>query len=480
MLFASLAGCAVTPQVLTNDENKTRVTQDLGKLQEGQETVTGPISLYEAMARALKYNLDFRVEMMRKALAQRQLDLAHYDMLPQLVVDLGYDARDNFSGASSRSLITGRQSLEPSTSADRDIFSAQLGLSWNVLDFGVSYFRAHQAADKVLVHEEEKRKVVNRIVQDVRTAYWRAVTNERLKSDMQALAERLETALRQSEQVLKQRLDNPMAALTYQRELMAIQRELQQLQRNLTLSKAQLAALMNLKPDQDFKLVIPERNAWERDLKLPVNEMEQLALESRPELRALSYEKRVNANETKAALLQLLPGLEFGASYNYNNNSFLFENDWLNVGAQVTWNLLNLVRYPATKKELEARKQVLDTERLAMSMAVLTQLHVGLAQYGHARGEYSTARGFQRTQAEIIDKVRAGVKAESVSEQALIREEMNTLVAEVRRDVAYSDLENSYASVYAAMGLDPLPAEVDSQQGVTALAQALQAHWEKR
>ncbi|WP_052700569.1 TolC family protein [Methylocucumis oryzae] len=289
--LAGLTACSINPAPITEQENKARVAEDSLKLQQEQEKVSGPITLHEAVARALKYNLDYRVELMHKTLAQEQLDISHYDMLPKFVGSLGVDARNNWSGASSRSLLSGRQSLEPSTSSDRDVFNAKLGLTWNIVDFGVSYFRAHQAGDKVMAREEEKRKVVNRIVQDVITAYWRTVSNERLKADMQALAGRIDVALAQSKQALTRKLLNPMGALTYQRELLSIQRELEQLQRTLALSKVQLAALMNIKPGEDFHLVVPERNAWTKNLTLPPDKMEQIALENRPEIRALVYEK---------------------------------------------------------------------------------------------------------------------------------------------------------------------------------------------
>jgi outer membrane protein TolC len=158
--IAGLSACSINPVPLTDAENKARAAEDGGKLQKDQERVSGPITLHEAIARSLKYNLDYRVEMMHKTLAETQLDLTHYDMLPQLVTNVGIDSRNNWSGASSRSLVPPYiESLRPSTSSDRDIFNAQLGLSWNVLDFGVSYFRAHQAADQVMIREEEKRKV---------------------------------------------------------------------------------------------------------------------------------------------------------------------------------------------------------------------------------------------------------------------------------------------------------------------------------
>jgi outer membrane protein TolC len=462
-------GCSITPEQLTSDENQSRAVADRLDLQKNQEAVAGAISIHEAIARALKYNLDYRVELMQQSLAQKDLDLSQYDMLPKLTANLGYDARDNWSGANSRSLLTGRQSLEPSTSADRDIFTAKLGLTWNVLDFGVSYFRAHQAADKVLAREEQKRKVVNRIIQDVTTAYWRAVSNERLKSQMAGLADRVEAALNQSKQIMEKKLSNPMAALSYRRELFGIQRELQQLQRNLAIAKSQLAALMNLQPGADFQLLIPERLEWTRFPNTHWEKLEQIALESRPELRSLVYEKRAVLNEAKAALVAMLPGLEFGGNYNYSSNSFLFNSDWWNIGSQLAWNLMSLVRYPAKMAEIEAQKNLLDTERLAMSMAVLTQLHLGFAQYAHAQSEFSTASDFQATQSQLARLARAGLNAGSVSEQSLIREDMNCLTAEVRRDVTYAELENAYATILAAIGADPLPPGVRLDQPIAAL-----------
>ena len=67
------------------------------------------------------------------------------------VLDAAYLTRNNVEGSSSRSVFTGQQTLEPSTSTDRDRLVADLTLSWNLLDFGVSYFNARQQADRILV-----------------------------------------------------------------------------------------------------------------------------------------------------------------------------------------------------------------------------------------------------------------------------------------------------------------------------------------
>jgi hypothetical protein len=62
----------------------------------------------------------------------------------------------------------GRQALEPFTSDERNSVSADLSLSWNVLDFRLSHIRAKQAAHDVLIADEERRRVADRIMQNVR------------------------------------------------------------------------------------------------------------------------------------------------------------------------------------------------------------------------------------------------------------------------------------------------------------------------
>ena len=180
ILVLALPGCAIIPEPLTVDELSEYVDDKRSRVTSDQEPVRRAVSLYDAMARALKYNLDHHVELMEVALKERQLRVAHYSMLPELATNAGYTDRNNFTGGNSVSLLsdtsTGAQSLRSSTSSERDVRSSDLSFSWHVLDFGLSYIRAKQAADETLIAEEQRRKVINRIVEDVRTAYWKAVT----------------------------------------------------------------------------------------------------------------------------------------------------------------------------------------------------------------------------------------------------------------------------------------------------------------
>jgi hypothetical protein len=101
----SLAGCAVSPTPLGEVEIGSKAADQLSRVTAGQEPVVGAIDLYEAMARALKYNLDHRVEVMDAALRMRELDLSHYSLLPTVVANSGYAARDNFAASSSYNIL---------------------------------------------------------------------------------------------------------------------------------------------------------------------------------------------------------------------------------------------------------------------------------------------------------------------------------------------------------------------------------------
>ena len=214
LLALAVSGCAVTSQPIDRSVSEERARTDLATMFKDQEPLNGPLTLHQAMARAVKYNLEARLKVMEEALAKRQVDLARYDMLPRMAVEAGYAGRSNTSASSSESIRTGTQSLEPSTSQDRNREVADLTMVWNVLDFGVSYVSAKQQADQRLILEERKRKVIHTITQDVRSAYWRAVAAQRLLSQIDSLMGRIHQARDNSQNMAAQRVGDPVQTLS--------------------------------------------------------------------------------------------------------------------------------------------------------------------------------------------------------------------------------------------------------------------------
>ena len=57
----------------------------------------------------------------------------------------------------------------------------------------------------------------------------------------------------------------------------------------------------------------------------------------------------------------------------------------------------------------------------------------------------------------IKTQIDSNRKAQSIGDLTVIRENLNALLAELRRDVAYAELQNNFGKVLVSMGLDPLP-----------------------
>lgn len=477
---AALAGCVIAPKPLTENEISDSAASYLSRVTAHQEPVAGTIDLYEAMARAIKYNLDHKVEAMNASLRLRELDLSHFKLLPNVVASSGYAARDNFHASSSFNILTGSQNFGASTSQEKTISTADIAFSWNILDFGLSYVRARQAADKVLISREVRRKVMHRVVEDVRTAYWRAVSGERLLKKLHALERRVRSAQLSSQSIAAERSSSPITAVTYERELVGVKRAIYELERDLVIAKTQLAALMNLAPGTRFSLARPAHKSTNLKLEQDVQSMIWTAMNNRAELRDVLYKQRINRQELKAAYLELLPGIQAYSGTNFDSNEFLYNHNWVNWGAKASWNLLRVVQLPAKRRMIEAQADLLDQRGLAVTMAVITQVHVSRVRFYHYRKELRTANEYLNVQRRLLRLMRIESSAGRVSDQNIIREQMNTLVAEAKRDIAHASLQNAYANIYASMGLDTLDPDLESEESVKALAKRLRNLWFER
>ena len=480
LLALAITGCAVQTQPIDLNASAQRAQDDLVAIYQDQEPLTAPLTLHEAMARAVKYNLEARLKVMEQALSERQLDVATFDMLPRMALSAGYAGRDNISASSSESIRTGTESLEPSTSQDRDRDVADLTMVWNVLDFGVSYVSAKQKSDQRLIVEERRRKVIHTITQDVRSAYWRAVAAERLLSQIDGLMTRVDAARADSQQMSNQRVGDPVEALNYQRTLIETTRTLEEQRKALSLAKTELATLINLPLGSDFTLATSD-NYDVPELALSLEQLEEQALAHRPELREQDYQARISAAETRKAMLRMLPGLEFSAGGHYDSNSFLVNQSWADYGVKVTWNLLNVLSAPTAIDAAKAGEAVATARRQAMSVAVLAQLHVANANYNEALRQFKTSEELSSLDQQIVTQLRNRREARSIGELDLIRGEMSALQAELRRNLSYAELRNAYGQLFSSVGIDPLPEQLPSTslQDISAALVASEQRWER-
>lgn len=469
-----LAGCTVTPKLATQEEVRERVKTDTERMYVNQAPITAPVSLEEAIARTLKYNLDYRLKKMESALALGLTDYASYDTLPKLLANAGYRTRSNQSGGTSIGILDGVQSLRPSTSEERSHSLAGAEFSWNLLDFGVSYYRARQQSDQFLIAEERRRKVVQNMVQDVRASYWRALGAQRLSAQTKDILERAQLALARSREAETQRVISPVQALNYQRALLDAISFLNQRRQDLEFASHELAALMNVEPGVTFTVA----ETVEARLPAPPNDvrkLEELALIQRPELREEDFKKRISADETRKQLLGMLPGISFDAGVQYDSNQLLNSNRWAQGGVRISWNLLQLVALPSLKATQEQQVRTDEARRMALSMAVMTQLRVGVERYRLAVEDFKLADTAAQVDKRMADYTRAAVTARLESELEAIRTQARAVLGSFQRANTYAGAQIAFGRLYNTLGFDPLPDDFDGND-LTVLTERVRAH----
>ena len=214
MTVVLLFGCNLNPVPVTSEERLATMMQDQTEMYAKQEPIVRPLTFYEALARPLKYNFDHRLTMMEAVLQDTLLEVATLNMLPKLTANAGYQFRDRKLGSSSADFYTGQQTLRPSTSQDPSRGLADLTFAWNVLDFGVSYFQAKQQADRILIAQERRRKVVNNLIKEVLQAYWNANIADRVLPGLEPVLTEAEHALEVSKTLEGNRLQPIISVLT--------------------------------------------------------------------------------------------------------------------------------------------------------------------------------------------------------------------------------------------------------------------------
>lgn len=457
----ALGGCAL-PHPLTDVERLAEEDRDRIGMFGNQEPLRHPLTLHEAFARALKYNLDGRVKLIEEALSQDDLDLSRYDLLPKAYISTPFTSRNNVNASSSQSIATGQQSLVPSTSTDQNDLSADLLISWNILDFGVSYFAARQQADRVLIGREERRKVVQILLQDVRRAFWRAASAQRLNRQIADSIQAAEAALPNARKVETEGLRSPVDSLRYQKALLDLIRQLEAARAQLAVSKTELAQLINLPLDQPYSLAVPGELRI-KTVSLPIGQMEETALLLNPDIRELSYQKRISVDETRKALLKLLPGITLSYDPSFDSNSFLVNHQWATAGVRIGGYLSNLLTFPTTYRRAQDGETLADLKREAMSMAVLAKLHIAYQQYLDASKQFRRAQQVADVDQRLYEQIRNRNATDVGGDLERISAQVSAEMSQLQRYQSYAETQSALGRLYATMGIDPLPeGEVDT------------------
>ncbi|WP_240327737.1 TolC family protein [Dechloromonas sp. HYN0024] len=441
---------------VTREEITAQSKLDRAQAQLGVDPVSNAITLEEAISRALKFNLERRSKMMEEALALKQYDVSKYDMLPKFMAQAGYGYRSNDRTVYSKDSVTGAPSLaNPAISSEREHYTGDLGLTWNLLDFGVSYITTKQNGDRALIASERRRKAMHLLVQDVIGAFWRTASAQKLKGQVRSAIVSAEGALADSRKTEQEGLRSPIEALKYQRQLLENLKLLEGVDQELASARIELANMLNVPLAVDLKVIEPKENLATKVMALPIEQLEEVAVMQNADLREHYYNSRIAAEEGKKVILRLFPSLSFSYAGKYDSDRYLIHNNWNEAGAQISFNLFNLLSAPAQSRLAEAGVALADQRRIATQMAILAQLHVARLQYAFAIQQFNRADAIWVVDDKINMHTANREKAQAQSRLEAVANNTAAILSLLRRYQALSQVHAASGKLQATLGMEP-------------------------
>jgi outer membrane protein TolC len=459
LFVVGLVGCGtVKPVPIAEQDQARQVASDRAAAAEGVEPIAAPLTLDEAMARALKYNLDRRVRMMEEALALGQTRVAQLDMLPSLLAQAGYTRRNNDRISQSRDAEDPEGALVPSRfiSQERSGTLSELGLSWSLLDIGMGYYTTQQQASRYLIAMEKRRKAMHLLMQDVRVAFWRAASAQSMADQVKSTIAAAEEALEDARKVEESRVRNPVDTLRYQRQLLENVRLLEQIAQELSSAQVDLAHLINAPLTQELRVVEPAITDKHREaLARPVEGLEEVALMNNPDLREQAYNAQIARTEARKTLLSLFPNLSFNYRVYHDTDSFLVNNRWNQAGAQLSWNLMNLLTYGPRNEMAQAGIALADQRRVMVQAGVIAQVHLARLQLANATRQLQRAEQIYLTDRRMANIVNNREAAQTQSKLEKVSSDTGAILSQLRRYQALAAVQAAEARLEATLGIEP-------------------------
>ncbi len=477
----TLAGCAnLKPEALQDADIVKQAQTVKGKQTAAVEPINGPLSIEEAIARAVKYNAERQVRIMEEAMAYGTLDLANFDMLPKFMANAGYRSRDSDLLTNLRAGPNSPITPGSTLSSSRQATTTDLSFTWSLLDFGQSYYAAKQSGDRVMIATERRRKALHNLVQDVRTAYWRVVAAEKLGQSVRDTMQEAEAALKGSEAAESSAMRSPMEPLRFQRQLLENLRMLELVEHELSSARVELATLAALPSGSNFTVVEPQAQINTKWLDMNPADMELQAVVNNPDMRESLYNARIARDEAKRAMLKMFPGITFSYGNRTTNDEYIVNQRWNEAGAQISFNLMGILSAPTAKRLADMGISMADQRQVATQMAVISQVHIARLNYANAAKQYMRADKIARVDSRMAEVVNARAKAESQSRQDSVAQQTASILSALRRYQALSNAQAAASRLQATLGLEPVVMAAEGKplpEVVQAVQQSLK-NWE--
>ncbi len=459
LLALALTSCSGQFKVDLKQDRNRNLQHDLTMLKAFSNTdVPERLDIDEAVRIGIENNLDLRISRIMAEIADDEAMREKLKMLPRLKVDAAVSRRDKYRQTEYVDSKTGNTVLSNTITEELTNRTVGATLTWNLLDFGISFFSARQAVLQKEVGRMERIRQAQKLALDVSSAFHKAVLAEQTLEKISAMEAEMTGYKEKAEAMVDQKRLDPMVAKTIERDLASMAVTSKNLQAEISGARIELCNLMGVSPAKPFSLVHDSLAAGVDGIPEPgridVEILETVALTHRPELFAADLEARVVRDEARAAMAAMFPGVVFNLGHYYDGNRYLVNNTWSSVGVGIMDNLLSL---PSRYIDLKAKglnMDLVDMQRLMLTGGVISQTHLSLHDFAVKYELYTLQDNSHRISEQLLDMTRQRHELGAVSDTVLIQNMMESMVARLGKDRSMIQLMNAYNSLLVAIGLN--------------------------
>ncbi len=449
-------GCT-GPTVKLDSEEHTRLLQeDKSTTQEdGQSQQIVKLSIEDAIEQGYARNLDARVAALEELSQQRNVTVAQLRALPGVEVSGGYAGRSNEGASSSESILTRQQSLEPSTSTQKNRRVAALEVNWNLLDAALALSDAANADEEAGVAKERYAKVIQNVERDVYTAYWRAAAYQESREKTQKLLREAQIQIENLDNAASKKLLSSDQAGDKMSQLADRERNLRDLNDRMQMAEIELKSLLSI--PMNAKLVLTTKT---KDISGDVSHMiggdisaqEWDALQARPEMREEILKKNITIRDTRREIYQTFPGLNLMFSKEYDSNKYLVDPNWSNFSAKIVQTITGIITLPDRYYAAQSKEAVADARRQALSAAIVAQVHMARMRLASMK-DTNTQSLLAKKAASRKSHAATGKKMQGLaSGQDELLAQMELQMETMRSGMVYADYQDAYAAMKNTLG----------------------------
>lgn len=424
-----------------------------------------PFDLDHAVEYGLNHNLQAALAEQEAQIRAEAATGARMRMLPSLVLGKARSKRSNKDASKSKTLFTDNVGNEPSYSEPQIKDTTDLAMTWNLLDFGINFFRVRQAAHRVWMAQEQTRRVRQRLALDIAEAYWNAQTARQAMQDAQAFLAKAEARQEIIRKEIREKLVSRMAGLEAESEIYETRLRLQSLEDNFKSSKARLASLMGLPVGTPFELVREDFPARvDSSAALPFESLEEEALLNRPEMRAMDAEEQVAADNVRIALARMFPNASLFARYDRDANDFLYEHNWYSIGLNATMDLLSFPGKIRGRQEAKLETDLIRTRRMMTAIGIISQVYLASIERGKQLRSYGLLSEITAKRMELLAEARKNEQEGQASGRDVFGAEQKAFFARLRSLRSYADLQIAEARLRNSLGRERLTGPLVAQK----------------